>query len=379
MTQDTQKKKIVWVTPDSFIDSDFNPSLFSLLLSMYEIRWIIILKTNGCFYKESDFENFRKLKGLEIEFIYSSYRQRDPRRLLFYASLYKKINKKSYDLLYTSQGPAEPYSLPFFWSLNKNKTIYAVHEGHVNDNFKLPFLSRLLLKSVYPFAKFAQLFSPFAANIFLEHYPKAKIFMIRLALKPFGQSKLKRSTENIIFLSFGNINHAKNIDLLIEAACNIYEQGHKGFKVSINGSCDNWDFYQSKIRYPEIFICDIRKIENAEIPDLFCKSHYLVQPYRSTSQSGVLKIALNYNLPVIASDLPGFRQDIEEGVNGYFFKQGDVKDLEKILIKVLNEHHKNYESLLTKMEKETFSNYSPDKLNTQFAKMFADVLHEIKN
>lgn len=376
MNQPEKKKKIVWVTPDSFLDSDFNLPLFNLLLNTYDIKWIIILPVVEGFFNKSSFEAFGKLKGLEIQFLYNAYRQRDPRRLIFYTSLYKKIHAAPYDLLYSSYGPADPYAVPFFWLLNKKKTIFAVHEGHVNDNFKLPLLSNLLLKSTYSFAQFAQLFSPFAANIFHAHYPKAKIFTIPLILKSFGQSNLKPSSETIIFLAFGIINHAKNIDLLIEAACNIYDEGYRGFKIFINGSCANWDFYQSKIRYPEIFICDIRKIKNAEIPDVFSQSHYLVQPYRSTSQSGVLKVAINYNVPIIASDLPGFRQDIEEGVNGFFFKQGDVKDLEKALIERLKHHHADYSLLLEKMHWHSIDNYSTDIINSKYASMFSEVMGE---
>ncbi len=274
----------------------------------------------------------------------------------------------------SAMAQTDPYSIPLFWSLPKHKSLFAVHEGNINDNFKLPVISNVILKSIYPFVKYAHLFSPSSAKIFHNNYPKAKIFSIPMGLKNFGSSTLSKPSDHIKFLCFGIISFAKNIDLLIDAACNIYEQGYKGFKISINGSCNNWAFYESRMRYPEIFVYDIRKIENAEIADLFSSSHYLVQPYRSSAQSGVLKIALNYNVPIIASDLPGFKDEIEEGVNGFFFKKGDVKDLEKVLISVLNEHNNQYEGLLKKMQDHTNSKYSADALNTQFVNMVNDVV-----
>jgi len=373
MSEYTKKKKLVWVTPDDFMDTDFNPDLFRLLLNMYTIEWIIILPESGSRFKESDFKELKTVDGLDIQFIYSRYRQRDPRRLFFYISLYRRINRIKHDLLYFSYGPGDPYVIPLFWALNKNKTIFSVHEGNVNENYKLPFISKIILGATYPFVKYVHMFSPSSANIFHKKYPNAKIFTIPFGLKSFGESKLSKNPDNIIFLSFGIINYAKNIDLLIEAACNIYEQGHRGFKISINGSCANWDFYRSKMRYPEIFICDIRKIENAEIPDLFGSSHYLVQPYRATSQSGVLKIAFNYNIPIIASDLPGFRDEIEEGVNGFFFRKTDIKDLERVLISVLNGHDSGYAELLKKMHNHTLLHNSADTLNARYMSMFNDV------
>jgi len=373
MNRETNKRKLVWVTPDDFMDTDFNPALFQLLLQTYNIKWIIILPESKSRYAEADFADLNKLEGMEIKFLYSSYRQRDPRRLVFYSILYKEINRGKYDLLYFSYGPSEPYAIPLFRILNRNKTIFAVHEGNVNDNFRLPMMSNIILNATYPFVKYVHMFSPSSAAIFGRKYSKAKIFIIPFGLKSFGAGKIQKTNGEIVFLSFGIINHAKNIDLLIDAACNVYDKGFRGFKVSINGSCGNWEFYKSKMRYPKIFSCDIRKIENTEIADLFSGSHYLVQPYRSTSQSGVLKIALNYNVPIIASDLPGFKDEIEEGVNGFLFATGDVLDLERVLIQVIQSHQEKYRSLVEKMKQHTAHRYSAGILNAQYLDLFRKV------
>ena len=217
------------------------------------------------------------------------------------------------------------------------------------------------------------MFSPSSAAIFARKYTKAKIFTIPFGLKSFGAGQASKRAGDVVFLSFGIINHAKNIDLLIGAACNVYDKGFRGFKVSINGSCSNWEFYKSKMRYPELFSCDIRKIDNTEIANLFSGSHYLVQPYRSTSQSGVLKIALNYNVPIIASDLDGFKDEIEEGINGFLFKTGDIEDIERVLIQVLEVHEKEYGRLVEKMKRHTAAHYSPDILNGQYLDLFKQV------
>ena len=42
MVPGIEKKIIVWITPDNFLDCDFNPTLFNSLLVTYEIKWIII-------------------------------------------------------------------------------------------------------------------------------------------------------------------------------------------------------------------------------------------------------------------------------------------------------------------------------------------------
>ena len=106
---------------------------------------------------------------------------------------------------------------------------------------------------------------------------------------------------------FGTINYAKNIDLLIDAACVLYDKGYRNFRVSINGMCKDWSFYQTKNKISRAFDIDIRSIDNSEIANLFASADYFVQPYRVVSQSGPTKIAFNYNLPIIALNLRFFR------------------------------------------------------------------------
>jgi len=378
MNNETKKKRIVWVTPDDFLDTDFNPGLFRLLLKKYEIKWIVIFPRQNARFKEKDFAEMSTWEGFDIQFMYNSYRQRDPRRLVFYRALRRKINATPFDLLYFNYGPSSPYVLPLFWSLPKHRTIFSIHEGNINDNFKMPLISKILLNVTYSFAKFVHMYSQPSATAFQKKFPRAKIFTISMPLKSFGESNVARPASPIIFLSFGIVSFAKNVDMLIDAACNLYERGFHNFRVSINGACDNWEFYRSRMRYPQIFKNDIRVIENTEIPNLFNSSHYLVQPYRSTSQSGVMKIAMNYNLPIIASDLPGLKNEISEGENGYTFQTGNLEKLEDLLIKVINEHKQLYPVLLDRMRQYTSAKYGNGALSHQFEDMVSYVMADAK-
>ncbi len=67
-------------------------------------------------------------------------------------------------------------------------------------------------------------------------------------------------------------------------------------------------------------------------------------------------IAYNYNVPVIASDFPGFREYIEGGKNGFLFKPENVDSLTKYMEHVLKmssgEHKKIKENLEQFVENE---------------------------
>ena len=53
------KKKICWISPDCFLDTDFNPFNINEVLKYYDIHWIVLFSRNNRF-KESDFEQIKK-------------------------------------------------------------------------------------------------------------------------------------------------------------------------------------------------------------------------------------------------------------------------------------------------------------------------------
>lgn len=369
-----KRKKIAWVTPDYFADCDLNFDTLAQIVKIFDVHWIVLLPTRNARFSEKDFDGLLGLQGLTIEFMYSSLRQRNPGRLFYYLDLFRKIKKLHADLIYLNCVP-DPYFMPFFWLLNKRKTVFTAHYAEVGSGFGYEIITRTVFNLSYKFVKNICIFSPSQAKIFKKKFTKARVFVILLALKSFGKSNLFKSDKTVKFLSFGVINYSKNIELLIAAACNIYEKGYRNFKVSINGFCDNWDYYQSYIRYPELFDCNIRIIKNSEIADLFTSAHYFVQPYRLLSQSGAMKVAFNYNLPVIASNLPGFSDEIENGINGFLFDPDKVDDLEQLMMRILDSHQKQYPALLDTMRDYTRDNYSSTALGNKYIKMFNEVIN----
>jgi glycosyltransferase involved in cell wall biosynthesis len=57
----------------------------------------------------------------------------------------------------------------------------------------------------------------------------------------------------------------------------------------------------------------------------------MVLPYTQVFQSGVLFLAYSFGLPVVASDVGSFREDIVEGETGFVCKSCDANELAKTL------------------------------------------------
>ena len=53
----------------------------------------------------------------------------------------------------------------------------------------------------------------------------------------------------------------------------------------------------------------------------------LVLPYKEIFQSGVLFLAYAFGLPVVATDVGSFREEIVEGRTGFLCQPGDAADM----------------------------------------------------
>jgi glycosyltransferase involved in cell wall biosynthesis len=101
-------------------------------------------------------------------------------------------------------------------------------------------------------------------------------------------------------LFFGNIVKYKGLDLLISALEGLRARGIENITLTIAGRGEDLDYCRSLMRTKEIYRLLPRFIENSEVPGLMCSHHFLVLPYRDSTQSGPLLIAANYGVPVLA-------------------------------------------------------------------------------
>lgn len=379
-------KKICWLTPDCFADCDID-IVPALCKQGWNIHWIILFNLNDNRFSEADFDAIvKECEGhLSMEYVRLTYRKRYPQNAIVYWNLANKVRRQNADVNYINMAPGTPWELAFFYHLPKSNTIITAHQGRVHEGMGHFRYYNFLRDRVYGRLKNVNMFSKSQAAYFKQRYKESKIYQFVLGLKYFGEPTITRQEDGIIrFLSFGSINYAKHIDLLLDAASNLYEQGYKNIRVKIAGKCGDWQTtYKPHIKYPEIIEEEIRMVDNNEIPNLFTDADFFVQPYRVISQSGPFKIAMQYNLPLITSDLPGFTDEMVEGVTGYTFKTNDVKSLEEVMIRAIRmkEECVPYTELKAKMKAHVDTTYAPEALVKQYADMFNDIAkkHESNN
>lgn len=365
-------KKITWITADYFTETDLNYSVLSLLCQRYVIEWFII-EGSRPYFEQKQYREVTKIENLHIHFMSNPYRTRDPRCILFYLKLYKKIKAAKGNIVYYNVGP-NPASAFMLRLINPQKLICTAHDGKAqNDSARFGLMRTWAYNMTFHHAQNINMFSQAQANLMRQTYGERNIHIMKLPLKHFGEIDDRKSNSFIRFLSFGHIIYQKNIDLLIEAGNLLYEKGYRNFKISINGTCENWEFYSNKIRHPEIFECCPDFITNEQLLELFSTSHYAVFPYRRVSQSGVLKVAFNYNIPVIVSRIGSFLEEVREGVNGFYFEASNVESLVSVMEARIINFDKEYDSLREKMSNYTKDNYSIESVVAAYTELFESI------
>lgn len=363
------KKRIVWITPDYFFDTD--KLIVNKLQDYYEIRWYVIWG-KGSLLRSPDNHNIYKL-------LVSPYRNRDIRIIKFYFKLIKEIRDFKPDLLYNGFS-----GLPFFYPLlffmfDRNKV---VHEGHEIDPYvaiekdKLTVSDKLSIAYTKYYLKrvgHTQVFSRHSVGTFNRLYPGRQCTYVPMVPKDFGAPRHELEHGNkTVFLFFGKVYRTlKRFDLLLDAFLSLDDEHSSKAELWVYGKCDG----EERIKYEQMIeghdniktLFDF--VPDKLIPELFSSASYLVQPYQKITQSGPTMIAFNYNLPIIASNIEGFTERIEHGKNGYLFEVNNEDDLKRILETCIDQSASEYNIIKDNLKSFVEKEYSPKVVIRKYCEM----------
>ncbi|MBN1601396.1 MAG: glycosyltransferase [Chitinispirillaceae bacterium] len=363
------KKTIIWITSDNFLDT--NIQIVPKIAEIFNVRWFVIFtKTRNKKYSQRDIENICSGKCIDLRFYNLTHRQRSLNSFGKFIKLINEVRSLDCDIVYGNVSQSHfYYHIVAALILNKSKYICAIHDVVMHSNIVNGFCVSIVNKMIFKlFANF-QLFSRSQKELADARVPKKNTFYINLSLYDFGKPKISTNKNNkTTFLFFGQIRRHKGLEYLIEAGNLLYEKKPDEFIIKIAGQCDDWNFYERKIVHKNAFDLRIGYIESEEVPGLFGCADFLVLPYLDVTQSGPLMIAFNYGIPVIASDLPGFK-DYSEGVCN-FFRPGDIDELHNALLNALSLNGENYLKIKKTLELNVKNNFTPDSVAKKYLKLF---------
>lgn len=156
-------------------------------------------------------------------------------------------------------------------------------------------------------------------------HPTYNVFKLQGIDKRQARNMLGLENEKIL-LFFGFVREYKGLKYLIKAMPRITEklQGIKLFIVGDFGSdkADYLKLIEEKKVSNNIVIAD-GYVPDKEVEKYFAACDLVVLPYVSATQSGIVQIAYGFNKPVLATDVGGLPDVVNDGETGYLVKPCD--------------------------------------------------------
>lgn len=333
--------------------------------SGFGITWVAIGSRSGPALPEEDCYRVWRMP----------YRNNDPRTALWLSRRLREIGADGFDLVY-SDSLGLMYYTALLHCCGHAPVVHAAH--NVMPYSVWPAILRAEVKYVFWRCRHFQMFSQHTARWFAAHYPAKSMFYAPMTVKDFGPVRTDNydfDSSRVNLLFFGNIVANKRLDLLIDAVKGLPEDVRRRVRLNICGSCRmDEEAFQRQIGGCEAIRTWFCRIPDEEIPELFTKSQFLVLPYQDVAQSGPHMIAYNYNLPVIASDIDGFAERVEDGVDGFLFRSKDVDDLRDKIAKAVMMGEAGRKTMRENLAAFTAKNYAVPMVASRYVEYFNSIL-----
>jgi glycosyltransferase involved in cell wall biosynthesis len=279
-----------------------------------------------------------------------SLARRITRILSFYGRLFPYVLRAKSQVLHILWNNRLPIFdrtlLMLFYKLAGKKTALTAHNVNAGrrDN-KDSWLNRITLKLQYRLtdhifvhtnkmkAELAREFHVRADKVTVIPYGINNVSSSSTLTTEAARQKLNLRDGEKAILYFGAIKQYKGLETLVAAYHQIAAQGDYRLVIAgerKKGYEEYWRSVQQAIESDPSRDKVLQKIEfipDAEIETYFKAADVAVLPYTDIFQSGILFLAYAYGLPVIATDVGSFSEDIVEGRTGFICAPGDPTEL----------------------------------------------------
>lgn len=305
---------------------------------------------NASLYEE--FKLFEDYLDLEKTFIINRVEKKALAfsNLILNFKLFYFVFKNKFDLIHTTFFYDIAEFLLYYF---RKKTVITVHDPfpHLGETNKRKTIFRYLgFKLLHNFI----LLNKTQLNKFVNHYGMNKKRIHTNTLGTYSSFELFKPLQlyddlNFI-LFFGRVSPYKGIEYLLEAMLEVNKE-FKNVKLIVAGS-GTYHFDISKFQDLEFIKIINRYITNSELVSLISKAKFVICPYLTATQSGVIMTSFNFGVPVIATNVGGLSETVIHGKNGLLIPPKNVKKMSESIISLLTDEKK-----IIDMRKDIESNY----------------------
>jgi len=295
----------------------------------------------------------------------------------------REIMKVRPDIIHV-QGIGKYYSFPILKECS-NPVILTVH-GIIHQESKSwrgllgkyrGYVGRYLEKNILNRAKYLIAVSPYVKRT-IAPMTAGDISVIYNSLDEIFFSINKNEVPNRI-LFVGGIEERKGLHVLIDAIAAI-KQTIPAIKLHIVGGIRKASYYNDLLNQIvnlglQDSIVFKNHLSNSELMQEYSEAALFVLPSKEESLGVVLLEAMATGTPIVASNIGGIPDIIEDGQNGYLVNYGDSQAMASSIIKLLSDDKLRGE--MGAKGKEMAKNYVPHKIAMEHLSLYKRVLREV--
>lgn len=164
--------------------------------------------------------------------------------------------------------------------------------------------------------------------------------------KSTARTKLNIPADKKVLLFFGFIRDYKGLDILIEAMKHLDESYLLVIAGEVYGSFSKYDELIKKLGVENKIVKHVRYISDNEVPLFFSAADVCVLPYKNATQSGIVGISFHFDLPVIATNVGGLGEMIEDGKSGLIVNEISSEAIASAIKKFFTDKSSEYLSTI---------------------------------
>ena len=156
-----------------------------------------------------------------------------------------------------------------------------------------------------------------------------------------GSGRLPGRRPHLLF--FGNVRRYKGLDGFLQALAIVKRE--MAFEATVAGEfyIDRSPFRSlaAKLGIDDCVTWKDHYIPNEEVPAIFEQADLVVLPYIEATQSGVVPLAYRFGVPVVASDVGGLAEVVQDGRTGYLVPSGNPEILADRIVQYFRENRRH--------------------------------------
>ena len=169
-------------------------------------------------------------------------------------------------------------------------------------------------------------------------------YLPRLIDRKKSRSSFNIIDESPVLLFFGQIKKVKGLDVLLNALPLVINK-YPNVKLIIAGKLWQTGFSEyekiiSENKLNDFINLNLRYISDEIVEQFFYAADITILPYRKIYQSAVLLLGMSAGCPILASNITGMSEIIQDGENGFLFENDNYISLSEKIIKILGDKNK---------------------------------------